>query len=183
MVARNESEAAHVNQTSMELKGDREIVIERTFNGPPRIVFDAWTRPELVRRWWTPKSRRVSLVGCDADVRVGGSYRYVARLAAGGQFAFSGVYTEVTPYSRLVYTEMFEPTASGAAADDVPLIVTVTFEERDGKTHLVSHSLCPSKAVRDAIIATGMEHGMRESMDQLDELAATLAQSESRAAK
>lgn len=110
-------------------------------------------------------------------------YRYVARLDAGGQFAFSGVYTEVTPYSRLVYTEMFEPTASGAVADDVPLIVTVTFEERDGKTHLVSHSLCPSKAVRDAIIATGMEHGMRESMDQLDELAATLAQSESRAAK
>jgi uncharacterized protein YndB with AHSA1/START domain len=88
MVARNESEAAHVNQTSMELKGDREIVIERTFKGPPRIVFDAWTRPELVRRWWAPKSRRVSLVGCDADVRVGGSYRYVARLAAGGQFAF-----------------------------------------------------------------------------------------------
>ena len=104
-------------------------------------------------------------------------------LDAGGQFAFSGVYTEVTPYSRLVYTEIFEPTASGAAADDVPLIVTVTFEERDGKTHVISHSLCPSKAVRDTIIASGMEHGMRESMDQLDELAATLAQSEGRVVK
>ena len=136
-----------------------------------------------MRRWWAPKSRRVSLVGCDADVRVGGSYRYVAKLDSGGQFAFSGVYKEVTPYSRLVYTEMFEPTASGAPADDVPLIVTVTFEERDGKTHVVSHSLCPSKDVRDAIIATGMEHGMRESMDQLDELAALLAQSEGRVAK
>ena len=100
-----------------------------------------------------------------------------------GQFAFSGVYTEVTPYSRLVHTEIFEPTASGATADDVPLIVTVTFEERDGKTHVVSHSLCPSKEVRDTIIASGMEHGMRESMDQLDELAATLAQSEGRVAK
>jgi uncharacterized protein YndB with AHSA1/START domain len=183
MVARNESEAAHMNQTSMELKGDREIVIERTFNGPPRIVFDAWTRPELVRRWWAPKSHRVSLVGCDADVRAGGSYRYVARLNAGGQFAFSGVYREVTPYSRLVYTENFEPTAAGAMAEGAAVVVTVTFEERDGKTHVVSHSLCPSKDVRDTIIASGMEHGMRESMDQLDELAATLAQSEGRVAK
>ena len=183
MVARKGSEAAHMNQTSLELRGDREIVIERTFNAPPRIVFDAWTRPELVRRWWAPKSRRVSLVGCDADVRAGGSYRYVAKLDAGGQFAFSGVYTEVTPYSRLVHTEIFEPTASGATTDDVPLIVTVTFEERDGKTHVVSHSLCPSKEVRDMIIASGMEHGMRESMDQLDELAATLAQSEGRVVK
>jgi uncharacterized protein YndB with AHSA1/START domain len=183
MVARSESEAAQMNQTSLELRGDREIVIERTFNAPPRIVFDAWTRPELVRRWWAPKSRHVSLVGCDADIRVGGSYRYVAKLDSGNQFAFSGVYQEVTPYSRLVYTENFEPTASGATGDDAALVVTVTFEERDGRTHVVSHSLCPSKEVRDAIIATGMEHGMRESMDQLDELAATLAQSEGRVVK
>lgn len=174
MVARKESEAAPMNQTSMELKGDREIVIARTFNGPARIVFDAWTKPELVRRWWAPKSHRASVVSCDASVRVGGHYRYHLRLDNGNEFAFSGRYTEVTPHSRLVYTEIFEPTAAGAKPGDAEVIITVTFDEEDGKTHLVSHSMCPSKDVRDAIIASGMEHGMRETMDQLEELVASL---------
>ncbi len=174
MVAGKEGEAATMNQTSLELKGDREIVIARTFNGPARIVFDAWTRPELVSRWWAPGSRGVAI--CDAAVRAGGSYRYVIRLDRGGEFAFSGKYIEVTPHSRLVYTEIFEPTASGANPGDAEVIVTVTFDERDGKTHLVSNSLCPSKEVRDAIIASGMEHGMRETMDQLEELVASLRQ-------
>jgi uncharacterized protein YndB with AHSA1/START domain len=174
MLAQKESEAAAMNQTSMELKGDREIVIARTFNGPARIVFDAWTRPELVRRWWAPKSHRVSVVACDADIRVGGGYRYLLRLDTGNEFAFSGRYSEVTPHSRLVYTQIFEPTAAGAKPGDDEVIITVTFDERDGKTHLVSHSLCPSKDVRDAIIASGMEHGMRETMDQLEELVASL---------
>jgi uncharacterized protein YndB with AHSA1/START domain len=107
-------------------------------------------------------------------VRVGGSYRYVLRLDTGSEFAFSGTYIEVTPHSRLVYTEIFEPTATGANPGDAEVIVTVTFDEADGKTHLVSRSLCPSKDVRDAIIASGMEHGMRETMDQLDELVASL---------
>ena len=174
MVAR-QSETAAMNQTSMELVGDREIVITRTFNGPARIVFDAWTRPELVRRWWAPDSRRVIVTTCEADVRAGGAYRYVLRLEkTGHQFAFSGRYTEVTPHSRLVYTELFEPSAEGANPGDAGVIVTVTFDERDGKTHMVSHSLCPSPAVRDAIIASGMEHGMRETMDQLDLLVASL---------
>jgi uncharacterized protein YndB with AHSA1/START domain len=127
-----------------------------------------------VSRWWAPKSHRVSVVGCDADVRVGGHYRYVLRLETGGQFAFSGTYTEVTPHSRLVYTQIFEPTASGANPEDPALVITVTFAEQDGKTHLVSHSLCPSKDVRDTILASGMEHGMRETMDQLDDLVASL---------
>jgi uncharacterized protein YndB with AHSA1/START domain len=175
MRAEEGNEAAAMNQTSMELKGDREIVIERTFNGPARIVFDAWTRPELVRRWWAPKTRRVSVVGCDADVRAGGYYRYVLRLESGSQFAFSGKYTEVTPPTRLVYTQIFEPTAAGTKPGDAEVIITVTFNERDGKTHMVSHSLCPSKEVRDAIIASGMEGGMRETMDLLDELVASLA--------
>jgi uncharacterized protein YndB with AHSA1/START domain len=174
MVAGKGSEAVPVNQTSMELRSDREIVIARTFNGPARIVFDAWTRPELVKRWWAPRSHRVSVVGCDAAVRVGGTYRYVLRLDTGNEFAFSGEYIEVTPHSRLVYTQLFEPTASGAKAGDSALIITVTFDEHDGKTHLVSHSLCPSREVRDTILASGMEHGMRETMDQLDELVASL---------
>jgi uncharacterized protein YndB with AHSA1/START domain len=168
------NEAALMNQTTMELEGDREIVIRRTFNGPARIVFDAWTKPELVRRWWAPKSHRVSVVSCDAEVRVGGHYRYVLRLESGKEFAFSGTYAEVTPPSRLVYTEVFEPTAAGAQPGDTGILITVTFAERDGKTDMVSRSTCPSKEVRDTILASGMEHGMRETMDLLDELVASL---------
>jgi uncharacterized protein YndB with AHSA1/START domain len=158
-----------MNETSLELKGDREIVIARTFDGPARIVFDAWTRPELVSRWWAPKSRGVEIVSCDADARAGGRYRYVLRHGR-GEFAFSGEYTEVTPHSRLVYAQVFEPTASGAPQEDSAIIITVTFNEREGQMHLVSHTLCPSEDVRDAIIASGMEGGMRETMDQLEEL-------------
>ena len=175
MVARQSDDTAAMNQTSMELKGDREIVIARTFNGPARLVFDAWTRPELVKRWWAPESRRVVMATCEADVRVGGAYRYVLRIEkTGHRFAFSGIYQEVTPHSRLVYTELFEPDGAGTQPTDLPVIVTVTFDEREGKTDMVSHSLCPSPEVRDAIIASGMEHGMRETMDQLDVLVASL---------
>ena len=174
MAAREGSDTMPVNQTTLELQGDREIVISRTFNGPARIVFDAWTKPELVMRWWAPKGLGVSMISCDADVRVGGQYRYVFRHRTGAALAFSGRYTEVTPPSRLVYTQIFEPTAGGAnpVADEV--VITVTFEEGDGRTHLVSRSLCPTKEIRDAIIASGMETGMRETMDQLDELVAEL---------
>ncbi|MGH9159043.1 MAG: SRPBCC family protein [Vicinamibacteraceae bacterium] len=174
MAARDANEPASANRTSMGLEGDREIVIARTFNAPARLVFDAWTQPEHVRRWWAPKSHGVSIVDCAADVRVGGDYRYVARLDTGGEFAFSGKYVEVTPYSRLVYTEIFEPTASGAKPGDAELIITVTFDEQQGKTHLVSRSLCPSTEVRDTILASGMEHGMREAMEQLEELLGSL---------
>jgi uncharacterized protein YndB with AHSA1/START domain len=163
-----------MNTTAMELRSDREIVIARTFNGPARIVFDAWTRPELVSRWWAPKSRGVTILSCDAVVRAGGYYRYVLDVRGRHQMAFSGKYTEVRPHSRLVYTQMFEPEAGGAKEGDDELIITVTFDERDGRTHVVSHSLCPSKEVRDTIIASGMEHGMRETMDQLEELVRSL---------
>ena len=158
------------NLTTMELGPDREIVITRTFNGPARIVFDAWTRPELVRRWWAPKTHGVTLASCEADVRVGGRYRYVLQPEGGEAFAFSGEYTEVTPHTRLVYTQAFEP-----MADAGHVVVTVSFEERDGKTHLVSHELYPSREARDAALESGMESGMRETMDQLDELVASLA--------
>ena len=172
MVAGKEGKPVQKNQTTMD-RADRELVITRTFNAPPRIVFDAWTRAELVRRWWAPKSRNVAIVSCDADVRVGGKYRYVLKHDTHGALAFSGKYREVTPHSRLVYTEIFEP-AGQAPDDDNGAIITVTFEERDGKTYLVSHSLFPSKEALDTVLATGMEWGMRETMDQLDELVATL---------
>src|SRR5262245_8032035 len=101
MVAEKSREHAPRNQTTMELRADRELVITRTFDAPARLVFDAWTKPELVRRWWAPKSHRVSVVSCEADVRAGGTYRYVLRQDEATELGFSGRYTEVTPHSRL----------------------------------------------------------------------------------
>jgi uncharacterized protein YndB with AHSA1/START domain len=164
MAARSEPR----NPTTMDLAGDREIIITRTFNGPPRVVFEVWTNAEHVRRWWAPKSHGVAIVDATADVRPGGAYRYVFR-QGDKEFAFSGVYTDVTRPSRLVYTQVFEPMAEAGA-----VIITITFEERDGKTHLRAHELYPSAEARAAALATGMEHGMRETMDQLDELVVSL---------
>jgi uncharacterized protein YndB with AHSA1/START domain len=157
------------NETTMELKSDREIIISRTFNAPPRIVFDAWTKAEFVRRWWAPASHCVAMEACDADVRVGGKYRYVLSPRRGGQIAFSGEYTEITPYTRLRYTQIFEE------FPDAEVNITVTFAERGGKTHLVSHEVYPSKEARAGALEAGMEHGMRETMDQLDALVEQLA--------
>jgi uncharacterized protein YndB with AHSA1/START domain len=175
MPAREGSEAPAMNQTSMERTSDREIVITRTFNGPARIVFDAWTKPEFVSRWWAPKSLGVSIASCDAEVRVGGRYRYVLQPRKGGPLAFSGTYREVTPHSRLIYTTIFEPGAVPGNEEDGAAVVTVTFEEREGKTHLTARELYPSKDVLDGVLASGMEHGMRETMDQLDALVESLA--------
>lgn len=160
-----------MNQTTMERTGDTELVITRTFDAPQRLVFDAWTKPELVRRWWAPRSHDTEMIECEADLRVGGRYRYVAR-HPGGVFAFSGEYRELTPHTRVVCTEVFEPDAKPDGEEGA--IVTITFEDRGGKTLVVSRSIYPSKEVLDAVIATGMESGMRESMDQLEELLASL---------
>jgi uncharacterized protein YndB with AHSA1/START domain len=157
------------NDTSMVRKSDRELVITRTFNGPARIVFDAWTKPELVKRWWAPKSRGVIMASVDADVRAGGTYRYVVQPPKGEPFGMSGQYSEVTPPSRLVYSQVFEPMAHLGAA-----IVTVTFDEKANKTRLQVHTLYPSKEALDGAIAMGMEDGARETMDQLDDLVIAL---------
>jgi uncharacterized protein YndB with AHSA1/START domain len=158
------------SETRLKLMGDREIMISRTFNAPAKIVFDAWTKPELVRRWWAPKSHGVTVAGCEADLRAGGAYRYILKGDRVGEIAFSGTYREVTPHSRLVYTQVFEPMAQAGA-----VVVTVTFEEDgEGKTHLVSREVYPSKEAREGALAAGMEHGMRETIDQLDELVASL---------
>ena len=105
---REGSEPAMLNRTFVERSSDRELTITRTFNAPPRIVFDAWTNAELVKRWWAPVSLGVSIVSCEADVRVGGRYRYVLKPATSEAFAFSGTYREVTPY-RGWSTPVLEP--------------------------------------------------------------------------
>jgi uncharacterized protein YndB with AHSA1/START domain len=155
------------NRTTVERKSERELVVARTFNGPPRIVFEAWTKPELMKLWWGPKSMSVPLLSCEMDVRVGGKYRLEFGHDAATSMAFFGKYMEVTPPSRLVWTNDESEDAA---------VTTVTFEEKDGKTLLVLHELYPSKEARDEAIA-GMEGGMSEQFEQLDELLATLGAS------
>ncbi len=150
-------------RVTVERTSERELVVTRTVNGPARLVFEAWTRPELFRRWWVPKSLGMSLLSCEMDVRVGGRYRL--EFAYGdSQAAFFGTYQDVTPHSRLVWTN---------EEDDQGSVTTVTFEERDGRTRLVVHELYPSKEALDAA-GTGAAEAMGETFDQLDELLATL---------
>ena len=158
------------NRTNVERKSERELVITRTFNGPARIVFEAWTKPELLKLWWAPKSTGMSLLSCEADVRAGGGYRFEIGREGSRLMAFFGRYIEVTPPARLVWTN--EESDDGA-------VTTVTFEEKGGKTLLVMHELYPSKEALDASIA-GMEGGMPETFAQLDELLVTLSASAGR---
>ena len=154
------------NRTTVERKSERELVVTRTFNGPARLVFEAWTKPELFKRWWVPKSMGMSLRSCEMDARVGGKYRLEFSYE-GSKSAFFGTYKEVTPHSRLVWTN--EESEDGA-------ITTVTFEEKDGKTLLVMHELYPSKEALDAA-GTGAADAMVETFAQLDELLVTLGAS------
>ncbi len=167
MAARRESEPTPMkNPMTVERKSDRELVVTRTVDGPARIVFEAWTQPELFRRWWVPKSMGMSLLSCEMDVRVGGKYRLT--FAHGdSQSAFFGTYKEVTPHSRLVWTN--EESAEGS-------VTTVTFEEKGGKTLLVMHELYPSKEALDAA-GTGAADAMVETFAQLDELLVSLGES------
>ena len=171
MDARRESELTPTkNATTTERTSDRELVVTRTFNGPARIVFEAWTKPELLKQWWAPRSFGLAMISCEADVRVGGTYRMVFRHDAFPEpMAFFGRYLEVTPHSRLVWTN--EEGEGGGQ------VTTVTFEEKGGKTLLVMHDLYPSKEALDAAIASGSTSGTGEMFEQLDELLGTLGAS------
>jgi uncharacterized protein YndB with AHSA1/START domain len=155
------------NSTTVERKSERELVVSRTFNAPARLVFEAWTKPELLKRWWVPKSSGMSFLSCEADVRVGGGYRFEFGHGASKPMAFFGRYLEVTPPSRLVWTN---------DEGDDGSVTTVTFEEKGGKTLVVMHELYPSKEALDGTLA-GMEGGMPETFAQLDELLVTLGTS------
>jgi uncharacterized protein YndB with AHSA1/START domain len=174
MDAKGESDpTSGKNRTTVERKSERELVVTRTFNAQARIVFEAWTKPELLKRWWAPKSFGVSFLSCEADVRAGGTYRFVFGHPASEQpMAFFGRYIEVTPHSRLVWTS--DEGGEGGA------VTTVAFEERGGKTLVVMHDLYHSKEALDGAIGSGSTGGFSETFAQLDELLVTLGASAGR---
>jgi uncharacterized protein YndB with AHSA1/START domain len=156
------------NPTTVERTSERELVVTRTFDGPAHIVFEAWTKPELLKRWWAPTSFGISFISCEADVRTGGTYRFVFSHAASEQpMAFFGRYIEVTPPSRIVWTN--EESADGP-------VTTVTFEEMGDQTLLVLHELYPSTQALDEAIASGSTgtSGAGEQFEQLDTLLVSL---------
>lgn len=149
------------NATTVERKSDRELVTTRTFNGPARFVFDAWMKPELLKQWWTPKSFNITFVSCEIDARTGGTYRFVfTHPSSPGPMAFFGRYLEVTPHSRIVWTNE-EGGESGS-------VTTLTLEERGGQTACVVRDVYPSKEALDEAIASGSTGGWSEQFEQLD---------------
>jgi len=176
MDARRESEPAPMrnmkstNRTTVERKSDREVVVTRTFDAPARLVFEAWTRPELFKRWWVPKSVGVSLLSCELDVRTGGTYRLVFGNDPANTKEFFGRYLEVIPNARIVWTN--DEGGEGGA------VTTVTFEDKGGQTLLVIHDLYPSKKAADE--GSGNVDGMPETLDQLDDLLAAQRTGEGR---
>jgi len=158
------NEAATKDRTAVERRSERELVVTRSFDAPARLLFEAWTTPALFMRWWAPKSLGVPLLSCEMDVRPGGRYRLEFGQDASSSMAFYGEYTEVTPPSRLVWTN--DEAENGA-------LTTVTFDEEGGRTLLTFHEIYPSKEALDESLA-GMEGGMPEQFDQLEALLATM---------
>jgi len=155
------------NRTTVERRSERELVVARTFNAPARIVFEAWTKPELFKRWWVPKSFGLTMLSCEMDVRVGGTYRLVFSHPSSEQpMAFFGRYIEVIPPARIVWTN--DEGGEGGA------VTTVLFEERDGETLVVLCDLYPSKEALDAAIASESTGGFGEQFEELDELLVAL---------
>ena len=170
MDARSDSKSAPTeNRTTMERKSEREVVVTRTVNAPPRIVFEAWTKADLFKQWWVPKSFGLSLLSCEQDVRVGGQYRLVFRHGDSEPMAFFGKYLEVTPPSRLVWTN--------EEGGDAGPVTTLTLEARGGKTLVVVHDLYPSKEALDTAMTSGEKSGTCETFDQLEELLIALGAS------
>jgi len=163
VVARKESES---QRTTVQKKSEREVVVTRTFDAPARLVFEAWSKPELFKKWWVPRSMGMTLRSCEMDVRTGGKYRLVFGDDPANPMAFFGNYLEVVPNKRIVWTN--------EESGDAGSVTTVTFEERDGKTLLVMSELYPTKEALDAA-GTGAQEAMNETFGQLDELLAELS--------
>lgn len=163
MVARKEGES---RRTTVEKTSEREVVVTRTFDAPARLVFEAWSRPELFEKWWVPRSMGMTLRSCEMDVRTGGKYRLVFGDDPAHTMAFFGSYLEVVLNERIVWTN--------EEGGDAGSVTTVTFEERDGKTLLVMSERYPTKEALDAA-GTGAQEATHETFGQLDELLAERA--------
>ena len=162
------SESAN-DGTTLDLPSERENQITRSIRAPDRIVFEAITTPENVRHWWAPKSRG-EMRTCDIDFRVGGKWRFTMHAAnMGFEVGFSGTFLEIEAPTKFVQTEIFDP------FPDAVSTVTLLLVERDGQTTMTVRSVYPSQEIRDQVIASGMEDGMRESYRQLTEVVASLA--------
>ena len=155
----------------MTLPSDTQILITREFDAPTHLVYRACTEPELVKRWWS--GQRGEVTSAEIDLRVGGRWRYVMVANDGSEVAFHGTYSEIVPDERVVSTELYEG-VPGATEDDAN-VNTVTFTERDGRTTLTTLVQCRNQMIRDAIIESGMEGGMQEAFDKLEEVARSLA--------
>lgn len=151
------------HRTTVERTSDREVLVTRSFEAPVRLVFEAWSKPELFRRWWVPRSMGMTLRSCEMDVRTGGTYRLEFGEDPANPIAFFGTYLEVVPNQRIVWTN--------EEGGDAASVTTVTFEERDGKTLLVLSERYPSKEALDEA-GTGAQDALHETFAQLDELLA-----------
>ena len=154
------------------LPSDTQILITRAFDAPKHLVYRAWTTPELIRRWWSGHRGEVTHV--EVDLRVGGTWRYVMTANEGFEVAFHGEFREIVPEERIVATEVYEGEEANAFADQAAPLTTVTFTGTGGRTILTQLTECGSRELRDAIIGSGMEGGMQEAMDRLEEVAASL---------
>jgi uncharacterized protein YndB with AHSA1/START domain len=158
-------------RVSVTLPTDQQILIEREFDAPRELVYKAYTTPELVKRWWHAKRGEVTLV--EIDLRVGGRWRYVMVTPDGTEVAFHGEYSEVVPNERLVTTEVFEGLPEGVSEQDAATLNTATLTEADGRTTLAILIEAKGKAARDAIIESGMEDGLQDALELLEQVAAS----------
>ena len=160
---------ATTGTATVTLPTAEQILITREFDAPKHLVYKAWTTPELVMQWWS--GQRGEMTSAEIDLRVGGAWRYVMIATGGHEVAFHGEFREIVPDERIVNTEVYE---TPGASDDEAALNTVTFTERDGRTTLTVLTELPSQEIRDMIIDSGMEGGMQEGMDLLEQVAISL---------
>lgn len=156
-------------RATVTLPTDEQILITREFDAPRELVYEAWTTPELVRRWWTAKRGEATV--CEIDLRVGGRWRYVMVAHDGTEVGFHGEYREIVPNERIRSTEVYEGLPEGVSEEDGATVNTVTFEEQDGRTRLTILVQASSKASRDAIVESGMEDGLQDALELLEQVA------------
>ena len=161
------------NRATVTLPTDEQILIEREFDAPRELVYRAYTTPELVSRWW--HARRGEVTSVEIDLRVGGRWRYVMTACGGPEVGFHGEYREIVPNERIVSSEFYEGVPEGVSEDDATTLNTATFTETDGRTKLTILIEAKSRMTRDAIIESGMEDGLQDALELLEQVAVSIA--------